>query len=93
MRWIADVLRDEVSAEGLAELRRHARFGPLAEVFPDEAKRWADTASVPVGECVAFRMERDGLRAEVVLHRTPAGFRILRCNNVKQMAPPALTKS
>ena len=86
-RWIADVLRDEVSAEGLAEIRRHARFGPLAEVFPAEAQRWADTAGVPVEDCVAFRMERDNIRAEVVLHKSPSGFRIVRCNNVKQMAP------
>ena len=32
-------------------------------------------------------MERDGIRAEVVLHQTPDGFRVVRCNNVKQMAP------
>jgi hypothetical protein len=92
-RWLGEMLQDEISAEGLAALTRQGRFGPVAELFPGEARRWADTARVPVEECVAFRMERDGLRAEVVLHRTPAGYRIVRCNNVKQMAPPALTKS
>ena len=92
MQWIADVLRDEVSAAGLDELRRHARFGPLAQVFPEEAKRWAESAHLAVESCVAFRMERAGIRAEVVLHQTPTGFRVLRCNNVKQMALAAVTK-
>ena len=89
VQWIAEVLRDEVSAAGLAELRRHARFGPLAQMFPEEAKRWAESAHLAVESCVAFRMERGGIRAEVVLHQTPTGFRVLRCNNVKQMAPPS----
>jgi hypothetical protein len=92
-QWIADVLRDEVSAAGLVELRRHARFGPLAEVFPEEGKRWAEAAHLTVERCVAFRMERDGIRAEVVLHQTSTGFRVLRCNNVKQMAPTTPAKS
>lgn len=86
-RWLGEVLQDEISAEGLAALAGEGRFGPVTEVFPDEARGWADGASVPVEECVAFRMERDGIRAEVVLHRTPAGLRVIRCNNVKQMAP------
>lgn len=88
-QWIADVLRDEVSSAGLEELRRHARFGPLAEVFPKEGRSWAESAHLSVESCVAFRMERGGIRAEVVLHQTPDGLRVLRCNNVKQMAPPA----
>ena len=87
-RWLSEILRDEISPEGLAELQRHGRFGPLAEIFPEEAKRWAESAHLPVESCVAFRMERDGIRAEVVLHQTPAGFRVVRYNNVKQMAPP-----
>ena len=86
-QWLVAALQDELSAEGLAELRRHAQFGPLAAVFPAEAQPWAEAARVRVEDCVAFRMERDGLRAEVVLHQTPEGFRIVRCNNVRQMAP------
>ena len=86
-QWLGEVLRDEISDAGIDALSRHARFGPLATVFPEDGPRWAESAQVPVGECVAFRMERDGIRAEVVLHQTPDGFRILRCNNVKQMAP------
>ena len=86
-QWLVAALQDELSAEGLAELRRHAQFGPLATVFPAEAQPWAEAARVRVEDCVAFRMERDGVRAEVVLHQTPEGFRIVRCNNVRQMAP------
>jgi hypothetical protein len=92
-RWIADVLSDEVSADGVAELRHHAVFGSLLQIFPAEAERWAEAAKLPVSECVAFRLERAGIRAEVVLHQTPAGFRVLRCNNVKQMALPAPVKT
>ncbi len=88
-RWLAEILRDEISPEGLAELQCHARFGPLTEVFPDEAKRWAESAHLPVESCVAFRMERDGIRAEVVLQQTPRGFLVVRCNNVKHMAAPS----
>ena len=87
-QWLAEVLRDEISVSGLAELRQRAEFGPLADIFPLEAKCWAESAHVPVQNCVAFRMERNGIRAEVVLHQTPTGFRVLRCNNVKQMASP-----
>lgn len=83
---IRDLLRDEVSSDGLEAIKKGAVFGPLADVFPEDAARWADDARVPVAECVAFRMERNHTRAEVVLHQTPTGYRILRCNNVKQMA-------
>ena len=93
VQWIADVLRNEVSDAGLEELRRHGQFGPLAEVFPEEAARWVDSAHLAVRDCVAFRMERDGIRAEVVLHQTSSGFRVLRCNNVKQMASTTPAKS
>jgi hypothetical protein len=83
---IRDLLKDEVSPAGLKALKKGSVFGPLADVFPEEGKRWADNARVPLADCVAFRMERNNIRAEVVLHQTPAGYRILRCNNVKQMA-------
>ena len=92
-QWLKDILRDELSPAGIAKLRRSGSFGPLAEIFPDEALRWADAAKVRVGDCVAFRIERNGVRAEVVLLQTASGFRVVRCNNVKQMAPPILTKS
>lgn len=87
-RWVAGVLSDEVSNDGIAKLRRQARFGPLLEIFPAEAARWAEVANLPASECVAFRLERAGTRAEVVLHQSSSGFRVLRCNNVRQMAAP-----
>ena len=40
-----------------------------------------------VEDCVAFKMERAGIRAEVVLLREGETYRVVRCNNVKQMAP------
>lgn len=81
--FITKTLRDEISPEGIAALRHDARFGSLQEIFPEEAKRWAEQAQVGVDECVAFRREQDGLRTEVVLVREGQSFKILRCNNVK----------
>lgn len=85
-RWVAALLSDEINAAGIEEMRRHARFGPLVELFPEEADRWSKGAGVPQESCVALRMDRAGTRAEIVFHDTPEGLRILRCNNVKQMA-------
>ena len=87
-KWIADLLEDEIDAEGLDAMRRHAEFGALAEIFPEEAAAWSRYGGIPVESCVAFRMERGGIRGELVFHHSPAGLRILRCNNVKQMASP-----
>ena len=36
--------------------------------------------------CVAFRLEQDNIRAEVILVREGNTHRVVRCNNVKQMA-------
>jgi len=85
-QWLRDVLRDEVSAEGLRALAKNGRFGPLPELFPDEAAAWAGAAGVQSADCVAFRMEHGEVTAEVVLAHTRDGLRIVRCNNVKQMA-------
>jgi hypothetical protein len=89
--FITKALRDELSAEGLEALRKGAQFGPLKELFPAEADAWASQAGVKAEDCVGLRMERNGIRAEVVLVRSPnhesrPPFRIVRCNNVKQMA-------
>ncbi len=85
-QFVRKALADELSPEGLAALQRKGQFGPLKEIFPQEGPRWAEQAGVPAEECVAFRLERDGLVAEVVLHRKDGLHKILRCNNVKQMA-------
>ena len=43
-------------------------------------------AGVEVDNCVAFRMERGGIRAEVVLASAKNSYRVVRCDNVRQMA-------
>jgi hypothetical protein len=93
--FLVKALNHEISPEGLAVLRRDGAYGPLKEVFPTEAEGWASQAGVSVEDCVAFRMERHGLRAEVVLVKpstlnaqpstSEQSYRIVRLNNVKQM--------
>ena len=90
--FLSKALADEISPEGLTVLQRHASFGALTNLFPAEAEKWAKQAGVRPEDCVAFKLERSGVRAEVVLAEDPAlgsphsVFRIVRCNNVKQMA-------
>jgi hypothetical protein len=88
-QWLNDVMSDEISSAGLEELRRYARFGSLVELFPDEGRRWAESVHVSPEKCIAFRLERNGLRAEIVLYETRPGLRVIRCNNVRQMASPS----
>ena len=61
-------------------------FGGLSDVFPIEAAGWAEQAGVKPADCLGFKLERNGIRAEVVLVREGASYRVVRCNNVKQMA-------
>jgi hypothetical protein len=84
--FLKKALRDEISADGIAALNRKASFGLLRELFPQEAVAWTKQAGVNPDHCVAFKMERAGIRAEVVLVQEGNSYRILRCNNVKQMA-------
>ena len=94
--FISKALHDEISVEGLAVLKKQGAFGPLEQVFPNEGKAWADQAGVKPEDCVAFKLERNDLRAEVVLAKLStlnsqpstrtASYRIVRCNNVKQLA-------
>jgi hypothetical protein len=97
--FLNKALHNEISAEGLAELRRSGAFGPLKNVFPTEAEAWARLAGVHPDDCVAYKLERNGVRAEVVL-LTPSNFeskashgkapyRIVRVNNVRQLAESA----
>lgn len=88
--FLTKALRDEISPEGLVVLRREGKFGPLQELFPQEAATWAEQAGVKPEDCVAFRMERDSIRAEVVLVREDEAYRVVRCNNVKQLAAAKL---
>jgi hypothetical protein len=91
-QFLSKVLQDELSAEGVEVLKREGYFGPLSQVFPDEAATWAAQAGVKPEDCVAFKLERNGVRAEVVLviksgvQSSESTVRIVRCNNVKQLA-------
>ena len=67
IEFLTKALRDEISPEGLTVLRREGQFGALTNLFPAEAKTWAKQAGVSPEDCVAFKLERNGLRAEVVL--------------------------
>ena len=66
--FLTKALRDEISPEGLAVLQRDGAFGPLTNIFPAEAQGWAGQAGVKPEDCVAFKLERNGLRAEVDAH-------------------------
>lgn len=88
--FLTKALRDEISAEGLDALRRKGQFGALSHLFADEASAWAEQAGVKPEDCVAFRMERNSIRAEAVLVREGETYRVVRCNNVKQMAAAKL---
>jgi len=84
--FLDKALKDEISPAGVLALKRHAEFGDLKSVFPKEAAAWCRQAGVNADDCVAFKMEHDGIRAEVVLLREGETYRVVRCNNVKQMA-------
>ena len=87
--FLRRALGEEISGEGLRILKQQAQFGPLLSLFPDEGPRWASQAEVNPQECVAFKVERVGLRTEVVLHVDGKDHRLVRCNNVKQLAAVA----
>ena len=86
--FVRKALADEVSSEGIKVLQKEGQFGPLMAIFPAEAERWATQAGVKADDCVAFLAERNGIRAEVVLMRQGDAWRILRVNNIKQLALP-----
>ena len=88
--FILRALRDEVSIDGMAVMRREARFGRLADIFPEDAQAWSSNAGVRVEDCVAFRLEKNGLRSEIVIATNPAR-RVVRINDVRQMALPLPT--
>jgi len=86
--FLQKALRDEISDEGLAVLRRDGTFGALTNLFPAEAEQWARQAGVNPGDCVAFKLERHGLRAEVVLAR-PSTLNSLARRNEAETAQPS----
>ena len=84
--FLNKALRDEISAEGLKVLYETGRFGSLLAIFPDKANGWAETLGINPENCVAFRGEKGDITAELVLEKTADGYRIVRCNNIKQLA-------
>jgi hypothetical protein len=95
-QFLTKALADEIFPQGLTVLQRGGSFGPLTNLFPAEAEKWSKQAGVKPEDCLAFNLERNGLRAEVVLaedsaHRTPhSALKTVRCNNVKQLAEKQL---
>jgi hypothetical protein len=85
-QFISKVLADEISPAGVLALKRHGQFGPAKSIFPDEYAGWCQRSGINPDDCVGFRMERAGIHAEVLLVHEGQGYRIVRCNNVKQMA-------
>ena len=84
--FIAKALADEISPEGVLALKNHAQFGLVKSIFPDEYAKWCLQAGVTADDCVAFKMEHDGIQAAVLLVHEGQTYRVVRCNNVKQMA-------
>jgi hypothetical protein len=87
--FLTKALADEISPNGVLALKQHAQFGPVKQVFPAEAANWCQQAGINADDCVAFKMERAGIRAEVLLVHEGETYRVVRCNNVKQMAVEA----
>lgn len=87
---ILDLLATEVSAEGMAILIRDGDFGSVLKLFPAEALGWCQAFGVKAADCDAFRLQRGEFTAELVLHRqSDASYRVLRCNDIRQLANPA----
>ena len=84
--FVRKALRDEISEGGLAILVEEGTFGPLAEVFPEDFEKWATALNVDPTACVAFRLDKGAIRAELVLRKDGTYYRIVRCNNVAQLA-------
>jgi hypothetical protein len=84
--FLDKALKDEISPAGVKALKRHAELGPLKSIFPNEAPVWCSQAGVNADDCVAFKMERAGIQAEIVLVHEGQNYRVVRCKDVKQMA-------
>jgi hypothetical protein len=84
--FIAKALADEISPEGVLALKHRAQFGPAKSIFPAEYAEWCRQAGVAADDCVAFKMERAGIQAEIVLVHEGETYRVVRCKDVKQMA-------
>lgn len=79
--FLRKALKDEVSPEGIAALKKQGRFGSLLEIFPEKGPIWAKQMGVDPMACVAFASGEIPMQAEVVL--LTKGYKIVRCNNVR----------
>ncbi len=84
--FIRKALNSEITEDGLRLIANQGSFGSLARVFPAEGQAWAKQAGVNPDDCVALKCEERGLKAEVVLEVHGETYRVVRCNNVKQLA-------
>jgi len=82
-RLLLEILSGEVTAEGVELLRRRGQWGPLLDVFPEEAEKWTDPVGIDPALCVAFRLDGSESRAEVVMVNQEDRMRVLRCNDVR----------
>ena len=88
VEFLMKALRDEISPEGIRVLKENGQFGPLKEIFPAEAERWAAQAGVSAESCIAFQASGNGIIAEAVLYTNAGSCRVVRINNVRQLALP-----
>jgi thiol:disulfide interchange protein len=84
--FLAKALSDEISPAGVLALKQYAQFGLAKSIFPDEYASWCQQAGVDADNCVGFKMERAGIRAEILLVHEGQNYRVVRCKDVKQMA-------
>lgn len=83
--FVAKAFRDEISPAGITALMSQGQHGPLRLIFPGEAEKWASVAGVRVDDCMAYRAEKNGIHAELVIATNGSSWKIVRLNNVKQM--------
>ena len=81
--FLRKALRDEISEEGLRRIAKEGEFGALLDIFPETGNEWASKAGVGAGDCVAFRLERNGIRSELVVYVGTTPNRMVRANNIK----------
>jgi hypothetical protein len=84
--FIRKALKNEISEDGLRVIASQGSFGPLSQIFPVKGLVWARQAGVNPNDCVALKCEHNGPIAEVVMEVRGETYRVVRCNNVKQLA-------
>lgn len=82
-RLLREIFQNEVTTEGIESLRKVGTWGPLLDVFPDEAGRWTESTGIDPARCMALRNDGPDFRSEVVLVNDDNQLRVLRCNDVR----------